>query len=149
MKGFFKPKNPNKYKGDIKNICFRSSYELKVMKVFDDNPNVLEWASEPFAIPYTDQSRDQTLHRYFVDFFVKLRDKNGNIRILLIEVKPAEQCKPPKKGKRNTMAYRLECLTYIRNQNKWEAAERLAKQKGWDFVVLTERELGLPDFLAS
>ena len=44
--GFYYPKNPNKYVGDVDNIVYRSSWELRVFKWMDDNPSVLEWASE-------------------------------------------------------------------------------------------------------
>jgi hypothetical protein len=30
---------------------------------------------------------------------------------------------------------------YIKNANKWEAAEKYAHQKGYKFAVLTENEL--------
>jgi len=32
--GFFKPKYPEKYKGDPTNIVYRSGYELKINVVF-------------------------------------------------------------------------------------------------------------------
>ena len=51
-KGFFKPKNPIKYKGDPTNIIYRSSWEQRCMVYFDLNLNVLEWQSEEFFIPY-------------------------------------------------------------------------------------------------
>jgi hypothetical protein len=40
-KGWFRPKNPIKYKGDAANIVYRSSWELRVMKHLDIDPNVL------------------------------------------------------------------------------------------------------------
>ena len=51
-KGWFTPKNPLKYKGDSKNVVYRSSWELKVMKWLDANPAVLWWASEELIIKY-------------------------------------------------------------------------------------------------
>ena len=38
-KGWFRPKNPIKYKGDAANIVYRSNWELRVMKHLDINPN--------------------------------------------------------------------------------------------------------------
>ena len=32
-KGKFKPKNPTKYKGDLKEIVYRSSWELKMISL--------------------------------------------------------------------------------------------------------------------
>ena len=49
-KGWFRPKNPIKYKGDAANIVYRSSWELRVMKHLDINPNVLWWASEELTL---------------------------------------------------------------------------------------------------
>ena len=32
-------------------------------------------------------------------------------------------------------------MDYVKNQNKWKAAERFAKDRGWKFVVWTENTL--------
>ena len=45
-KGRFLPKNYQKYRGDYNNIIYRSSWELRVMKYFDEHPHVIWWASE-------------------------------------------------------------------------------------------------------
>ena len=34
-----------------------------------------------------------------------------------------------------------EALTYVKNMNKWEAAENYAKDRGWEFQVWTEKTL--------
>ena len=46
------PKNPSKYLGDPTKIVYRSLWERKCMRIFDENPNVIRWASEEMAIPY-------------------------------------------------------------------------------------------------
>ena len=51
-KGRFKPKNPQKYKGDPNNIIYRSTWEVKVMNYLDENPSVIWWGSEELPIPY-------------------------------------------------------------------------------------------------
>ncbi len=51
-KGRFKPKNPEKYNGNAENIVFRSSWELRCMKYFDDHPGIIWWSSEEMHIPY-------------------------------------------------------------------------------------------------
>ena len=53
-KGKFIPTNPKKYIGDSNNIIYRSMWERRCMKYFDNNPGVLQWSSEEIAIPYYD-----------------------------------------------------------------------------------------------
>ncbi len=50
-KGRFTPNEPSKYKGNPRNIIYRSMWERHCMRYFDNNENVLEWASEGVAIP--------------------------------------------------------------------------------------------------
>ena len=100
-KGTFAPKNPLKYKGDAKNIIYRSLWELRVMKYLDDNVRVIWWASEELAIPYKSPV-DQKIHRYFPDFIVKLQQKDGSIKTFILEVKPAAQTKQPKQITKKT-----------------------------------------------
>lgn len=140
-KGIFKPKNPSKYNGDASNIIYRSSWELRVMKYFDDNPNVIWWASEELSIPYRSPV-DNRMHKYFPDFVAKLKVKNGLIKTVMIEVKPNAQTKMPVQ-KRKTKRFIQEAATYAINQEKWRAADLFCKEHGWQFQILTEKELGL------
>ena len=50
-KGIYRPSNPKKYKGDHRNIIYRSLWERKFMNYCDLNENIIEWASEEFWIP--------------------------------------------------------------------------------------------------
>jgi hypothetical protein len=140
-KGVFKPKNPKKYKGDATNIVYRSSWEVRVMNWLDINPNVLWWASEELHVPYRSPV-DQKMHRYFPDFIIRIRRKAGQETTLMIEVKPERQTKKPTQ-KRKTKRYLEEAATYAVNQEKWRAAELFCHQQGWQFVVLTEKDLGI------
>ena len=45
-KGKYRPHNPQKYIGDPSNIIYRSMWERKCMKYFDNNPSVIKWSSE-------------------------------------------------------------------------------------------------------
>ena len=83
-KGKFKPKNPIKYKGDLKEIVYRSSWELKMMKYCDTTKSIVEWGSEEIVIPYL-SPWDGRYHRYFPDFYVKVRSKNGSLKKYIIE----------------------------------------------------------------
>jgi hypothetical protein len=140
-KGTFTPKNPLKYKGDAKNIIYRSSWELRVMRYLDDNIKVVWWASEELPIPYKSPI-DKKIHRYFPDFIVKLQQKNGSIKTYMLEVKPASQTKQPTQ-KRKTRRFITESVAYAVNQEKWRAADLFCKEHGWQFKIITEKELGL------
>lgn len=142
LKGRFRPKHPEKYKGDPTNIIFRSSYEIKAMKTFDENPNVLEWSSEEVMVPYYDPTTGRH-RRYFPDFVVKTRQKDGSVKTLMIEVKPYQQTVEPRKRKRITRQYITEVTTWATNSGKWAAAREYCADKGWDFQLVTEKELNI------
>ncbi len=140
--GKFSPKNTNKYLGDPTNIWYRSLWERRVMVYLDENSTVVEWSNEEIVIPYLSPV-DNKLHRYFPDFFVRLRNKQGLIESTIIEVKPASQTKPPKMQKRATRRYITEVMTWGVNEAKWKAADAYCKDRGWKFVVVTENDLGI------
>lgn len=140
-KGRFRPKNPQKYKGDPNNIIYRSTWEIKVMNYLDQNPNVIWWGSEELAIPYISPV-DRKKHRYFPDFVAKMRKADGSIMTYIIEVKPDRQTRPPTQT-RKTKTYLHEAMTYEVNKAKWFAAEEFCKDHGWQFQILTEKHLGI------
>ena len=140
--GYFRPKNPKKYVGDHTNIVYRSSWECKVMTWLDTNPSIISWASEELIIPYISPV-DNRYHRYFPDFLVKVQGKDGVTRTMIIEIKPRRQTKEPVKKKRVTKQYINEVTTWGVNQAKWKAAEEYALDRGWQFKVLTEDDLGI------
>ena len=141
-KGKYYPSFPRKYKGDPTNIIYRSLWERKFMVYCDKNQNILEWASEEIAIPYRSPI-DNRVHRYFPDFYMKVRETNGKIKNYVIEVKPAKQTIPPKKPKRQTKGYIREAYEYARNQAKWKMAKEFCADRQWEFKVVTEKELGI------
>jgi hypothetical protein len=140
-KGWFTPKHRNKYKGDSENVVYRSSWELRVMKWLDENPSVIWWASEELIIKYR-SPLDQKIHRYFPDFIVRLKQKNGTESTVVIEIKPQKQTVKPEQ-KRKTKRYLQEAATYAVNQEKWRAADLFCKEHGWQFKVLTEKDIGI------
>ena len=141
-KGKYYPSFPRKYKGDPTNIIYRSLWERKFMVYCDKNQNILECASEEIAIPYRSPI-DNRVHRYFPDFYMKVKETNGRIKNYVIEVKPAKQTKPPKKPKRQTKGYIREAYEYARNQAKWKMAKEFCADRQWEFKVVTEKELGI------
>lgn len=138
VRGKFRPKNPEKYAGDPTNICFRSSWEIKMMRRLDEDANVVSWSSEEIVIPYRDRTTGR-LRRYFPDFHMKRRDGKE----FLIEVKPLRETLPPTREGKSEKRFMAECVTYGKNLSKWEAAERYAAERGWEFLKITERELGI------
>ena len=140
LKGRYIPRNIRKYRGDYKNIIYRSSWELKFMKYCDLNDSILEWGSEEVVIPYR-SPLDNRIHRYFVDFYIKVEDMNGQIKKYLIEVKPKKQTTPPPKPKRQTKRYISEVTEYAKNQAKWKAATEFCEDRQWKFMIITEDEL--------
>ena len=141
-KGKYYPSYPRKYKGDPTNIIYRSLWERKFMVYCDKNDNILEWASEEIAIPYRSPI-DNRVHRYFPDFYMKVKERNGKIKRYVIEVKPAKQTKPPVKPKRQTKGYIIEAYEYAKNQAKWKMAREFCADRQWEFKVVTEKELGI------
>lgn len=139
--GKFFPLNPNKYLGDPSNIWYRSLWERKVMVKFDTSSDVIQWSSEEIIIPYVSPV-DNCWHRYFPDFYAVIETKEGR-RGVLIEVKPQKQTVQPSVQKKVTKRYLNEVMTWGVNQAKWKAAKELCDKKGWEFRILTEKELNI------
>lgn len=141
-RGKYQPSFPRKYKGNSSNIIYRSLWERKFMKYCDLNENILEWASEEIALPYR-SPLDNRIHRYFPDFYIKVKESSGVIKKMLIEVKPKKQTVQPKPQNIKTKGYIYEAREYVRNQAKWKAAKNFCEDHQWEFKVITEDELGI------
>ncbi len=122
--GKYRPSNRNKYKGD------------------DANENVLEWGSEEIIIPYRSPV-DNRIHRYYPDFYVKAITRNGRSTKSIIEIKPYDQTKQPKRKntRKVTKRYLSEVKTFAINNAKWKAADSYCKDRRMTFRILTEKEL--------
>ena len=112
------------------------------MDWLDRNDDIISWASEELIIPYLSPV-DNRVHRYFPDFLVKSKTKDGKIKTMLIEVKPKKQTIQPEPRKRITKQYINEVTTWGVNQAKWKAAEEFCMDRGWKFMLMTEDHLGL------
>ena len=134
-KGKYRVTNTSKYKGDFNNVIYRSNWEKQCFLWCDRNTNIKEWSSEEVVIPYY-YDVDKKYHRYFMD--LKFTTKEG--KVYLIEIKPEKETKIPKNPNKSKR-YINEALTYVKNQNKWKAAEEYALNRGWHFQIWTEREL--------
>lgn len=142
--GYYKPKNPKKYNGkDLNNIVYRSGLELKLFMYLDAHPDVIYWGSEELTVDYI-SPKDNRKHRYFPDVIVKLKDRNGKIITMMIEIKPSDQVNEPKaieRGKQPTKRQINEIITYGVNQAKWAAAKVFCAQQGWVFEIMTEKDI--------
>ncbi|CAB4126611.1 head completion protein [uncultured Caudovirales phage] len=135
-------KNPQKYMGDPTNVIFRSSWERKYMIWCDNTSSVIYWQSEETIVPYR-CATDNKWHKYYLDFRIQVKNKEGNLKTYLVEIKPLSQTLPPKYPGKQTKRYLNESLTFMKNQSKWDAAKAFARDRGWEFVVLTEKHLGI------
>lgn len=143
IQGFFKPKNPKKYKGDPTNIVYRSGWELKLMLYLDSRPEIISWSSEEIIIPYRSPI-DNKIHRYFPDFIVTKINKEGKKETVVIEIKPYNQTIPPKKlQEKLSKRFITEVKNWGINEAKWKAANEYCKDRGWSFHIFTEKELGI------
>lgn len=139
-KGFFTPKHPEKYAGDVTNIVYRSLWERNVMMKLDDWKEVLKWSSEELIIPYR-FNLDNKIHRYFPDFLILVKRPDGKEVHIIIEVKPKARVLEPKKPKRLTKRYYGEMIEWQKNQSKWTAARAYCADRGWEFQILTEDQI--------
>ena len=136
-KGLYRPTNPKKYVGDTKQIVYRSLLERRFMRYCDLNEDILYWASEELPVRYY-SPLDKKYHRYFPDFIVKTVNNDK----YMIEIKPSRQAVKPKPPKKKTKSYMRESFEYIKNQAKWQAAKAYCEDKGMQFKIITEKDLG-------
>lgn len=131
--GFFIPKNPEKYVG-TGNIRYRSSWEFVFCQFCDNNPKVLQWASESIQIPYRNPlTGKQTI--YVPDFLV-IYQSGGKKITELIEIKPKSQTMITEK----TRSARDKAAIAV-NTCKWQAANAWCKRMGISFRVITESDI--------
>ena len=136
--GFFYPRNLNKFVGKENKAIYRSGLELEYFRILDKNPNVIKWGSEEVVVPYFFENK---WHKYYVDLFVVFKFGESTKKYF-IELKPYSQTIEPKVNKRKkqmTMLY--EAKQWAKNQAKWKAATDFAKKNGWEFHILTEKDL--------
>jgi len=146
IQGYFNPKNPEKYIGPIP-IIYRSSWERKFMIMCDTREDVIKWSSEPVEIKYI-WSFDKREHKYYPDFYMKTRSIDEGVETykeFLVEIKPEAQIikpSPPKKNSQKALkSYKFLAEQYIKNRDKYKYAQAWADNRGWRFIVLTEKSL--------
>ena len=141
--GKYIPKKPEKYRGNVQKIIYRSLWERKFMVYCDTSNSIIEWGSEEVIIPYL-SPWDGRVHRYFPDFYIKVKQSDGKIKKMIIEVKPKKQCSPPiSQPKRKTRRWFNEVKTWGVNEAKWKYATSWCLNNGMEFKILTEDDLGI------
>lgn len=126
--------------GDPDNVVYRSSWEKKCFIHFDHASYIEKWVSEDYPIPYI-SPKDGRWHRYFPDFVIITRNKEGEKQVTIIEVKPEKEKYPPKRQGKKKSRYLKEAMTYEVNIKKWEAAREYCEKRGWKFIILTEKQI--------
>lgn len=142
--GVYKIQNPEKYVGDINNIIYRSSWELKFCRYCDLNPNIIKWISEPFPIEFWNPV-DKKTHKYHPDYYIKVKKNDGTEEGWIIEIKPSSQYRLEKKPtltgnltEKKIRSYNHQMETWIVNRAKFDAAMRYAKANGYKFGAIDE-----------
>lgn len=136
--GWYTPKHPEKYIGDPTQIRYMSSWEHDMHKFLDNNINILQWSSETISIPYI-KPTDKKVHYYYPDYWVKYKDRKGNIKEKIIELKPYNQTVPTKKRKPKERL--IEQTMYAINQAKWRACRKVCDKYDIEFQLFTERDV--------
>jgi hypothetical protein len=131
--GLFTPKFPDKYIGK-QTPKYRSSWEMALMTFFDNNKNILKWASESISIPYRHPYTSK-MTNYIPDFFVVYVNNTNKQYAEVIEVKPRSQtlmAEAKSKGDQQQV---------IINTAKWQACKAYCAQHGFTFRIITEHDL--------
>lgn len=133
LKGYYTPKNPDKYAGNKKPI-YRSSWELAFMRMCDAHPSIISWASEPIRIPYKNPLTNKNTV-YVPDFLIVYQDANGHRKSEIVEIKPKKETFISEaKCKRSKAALAV-------NAHKWKAAQAYCNRHGLIFRVINENHI--------
>lgn len=138
--GIYTPVNPKKYLGDASNIQYRSGWEFRLCYKFDHSEEIIAWGCEAIVIPYISPI-DGLSHRYFTDFITVAINKQGEKVVTVIEVKPEKEKYPPTSKGKKKARYLKECKNYEINQAKWKYARAYCEKRGWNFVILSEKQI--------
>jgi hypothetical protein len=128
--GKFQMQNPAKYVGN-KTPTYRSSWEYVFMQFCDNNPSILNWASEAVHINYRNPLTGKNTI-YVPDFLITYNDATGGQHAEVVEVKPRKET--TLEGAKNIR----DQAAAILNMAKWEAARQWCKAHGLTFRVVTE-----------
>ena len=132
--GKFQIQNPTKYVGN-KTPTYRSSWEFVFMQFLDNNPSVLQWASEAVHINYRNPLTGKNTI-YVPDFLMVYIDSAGKKHAELVEVKPVKETSLQEAGR----SPRAQAAAIL-NMAKWEAARAWCKAHNLTFRIVTENQI--------
>jgi hypothetical protein len=131
--GKFQIQNPEKYVGKGE-PTYRSSWEFAFMQFCDNNPAVVQWASEAIHVNYRNPFTGKNTI-YVPDFLIIYMDKNGKRHGEVVEIKPSkETTMEAAKSQRDKAAVAL-------NMFKWEAARKFCAAQGLRFRIVNEQDI--------
>jgi hypothetical protein len=138
-------------------LYFRSSLEKKFMYWLDNHNDIVIWGCENLEIPYQlthFENGDVKIknHRYYPDFYYKIKRPDGSIKDVVVEVKPMKEYKMvldlnegkltvPDKGLKKLKNFEYDLKTAQKNKSKWETMIKWCDKKGYDFIIITEEHL--------
>lgn len=152
-------RHPEKYiNKSNKNLRAMSGLEMEWFVKFDNNSNVLRWASEEVIINYprpifeskTGKIIKYEKRRYITDVWLYMKNHKGEMVEIIGEIKPISQVEQPQKPERNTpkamKRYINNYMIWTINQMKWKyaikAVEEMRKRgKKIYFQILTENKI--------
>ena len=164
--GTYIPVNTTKVIGGA--VIYRSSWEEKLARWCDLSPSVVKWGTEVVAIQYRDPGsvnldecrkyglnpsdpNQWPIKNYYIDFYIEFTPKDydgdeSHMEKVLIEVKPLKETQPPQPVGENAKLkdkkrFNEAAKTYLRNREKWRAAQAYAEKHGVKFAIWTEKSL--------
>lgn len=138
--GLYTLRHPEKYIGDPTKVRFMSSWELNVHTYFDNNPEILRWASEEIPIPYL-HPVDNKIHNYYPDYYIEYMNTKGELVREIIEVKPEKQVKNPTTRGKSKKTQLTEAITHSINTAKWKYAQAFCNKHNITFRIITETHI--------
>jgi hypothetical protein len=131
--GKFQISHPEKYIGKGQ-PTYRSGWEFVFMQFCDNNPSILQWASESISIPYRHPLTGKATI-YIPDFLITYRTKDNRMCAEVIEIKPKKQSVLESKASARDRA--VVAVNYA----KWDAAQKWCQRQGLVFRVVTEDDI--------
>ena len=110
-------------------IIYRSGLELQFIQFCENNPKIKKWASEPITIKYISRF-DEKEHNYYPDYIVETESGNH----IIVEIKPYNQTIKPSINDSKWLKEQ-----WIKNTDKWNAANEFAHNHNAKFIIITEK----------
>lgn len=137
--GFFVPKRPAKVINIMETdepqpIVFRSGWETTFANWLDTTDAITRWGSECVRILYKNPIKNK-MSFYIPDFYMEYLDTFGNLKKVLVEVKPLKEAVLEKATNGR------DRLKFAENQMKWQSAIQYCHKRGIEFKIIHENNL--------